>query len=192
MKYLPAWLTASLSALLLLSASPSSAAQAEAQLADDAIDLPPVHQVVTSPNQLFLLVLQSPDGWATPQPTAALYSLDDRQCQRLWQRSLPQSYGPRFALVSNSGTTLLLDEWINVASDYAVFLLDPAGQLIAQHSFDQVAAMLPLSRAEIVERSRFGWWIAATPVLLTDGQQAQVDTAGQHLLIDLDNGQLRL
>lgn len=190
MKYLPAWLTAGLSALLL-SASPSPALPAEAQLADDAIDLPPVHQIVTSPNQAFLLVLQSPDGWATPQPVAALYSLDQRQCQRLWQRSLPQSYGPRFALVTDSGTTLLLDEWINVASDYAVVLLDPAGQLIAQHSFDQVAAVLQVPRAEIVERSRFGWWIGAAPSLQADGQQAEVAAAGQRLLIGLEDGQLR-
>ncbi|MEM8810103.1 MAG: hypothetical protein AAGF01_29135, partial [Cyanobacteria bacterium P01_G01_bin.38] len=109
----------------------------------------------------------------------------------LWQQPLPQEYGPRFVSVGAEGEVLLLDEYINVASPYAVMVMDLSGEVVAQHSFDDVQAVVDIPRAEMVEQAETGWWISASPEWEGDAQ-VSVATSGKTLVIDLTNGQLSL
>jgi hypothetical protein len=180
-------------AVLLLGATGGAAVGEELpMLGEDAIARPPAHQAIVSPNQSHILVLQSQTGERPQHSIATLYKADGTLCQPQWSQSLPQEYGPRFVLVADDGYTVLLDEWINVASDYAVMVLDPAGQVVSRHSFDAVAAVLRTSRADIVEAARYGWWISSAPILSRDGQAVQVNTAGKRLRIRLTDGRLSL
>ncbi|MBD2260054.1 hypothetical protein [Pseudanabaena sp. FACHB-2040] len=187
-----AGLLGTLTLLLGSASSPSAAAEEMPMLSEDAIARPPAHQAIVSPDQTHILVLQSGAN-DTPQTlTATLYSASGSLCQPQWTQTLPQEYGPRFVLVSDLGYTVLLDEWINVASDYAVMVLNPDGQRVAQHSFDEVAAVLQTPRAEIVEKARYGWWISSAPMLSRNDQTVQVDTAGKRLHIGTTDGRLSL
>ena len=49
-----------------------------------------------------------------------------------WERELPQHHGPRQALVTKSGQVLLMDEWINVLSRYALVPMAPSGVTVAE------------------------------------------------------------
>ncbi|MBD0337247.1 MAG: hypothetical protein ICV62_17305, partial [Cyanobacteria bacterium Co-bin13] len=109
-------------ALLLLGPAglPSAAAEEMPMVSDDAIARPPAHQAVVSPGQTHILVLQSEADGSSQSLMATLYRANGSLCEPQWSRPLPQEYGPRFTLVTDQGYTILLDEWINVASDYAV------------------------------------------------------------------------
>lgn len=157
----------------------------------DAIARPPAQQVITSPNGSHILVLRAPENSADKRLVATFYTVSENLCQPQWSQTLPQEYGPRFVLVNDQGYTVLLDEWINVASSYAVMVLDPSGQVVAQHSFDQVASLLRVPRADVVEQARFGWWISAAPTLNRSGTTVRVPTAGRQLQITVATGQLR-
>lgn len=161
-------------------------------LSNDAIARPPVHQEVVSPNGSYILILTAPENWASKQVDATLYSAEETLCQPLWSKTLPQEYGPRFALVNDQGQVAMLDEWINVASPHAVMVLNSTGQIVTQHGFEDLATRLQISRADIVEAARFGWWISSAPTLSHNGQTVQVRTAGKQLRIDLETGALSL
>ncbi|HEY9879540.1 MAG TPA: hypothetical protein V6D29_13875 [Leptolyngbyaceae cyanobacterium] len=161
-------------------------------LSNDAIARPPVHQERASPSGSHILILTAPENWATKQVDATLYNAQGQICQPLWSKTLPQEYGPRFALVSDQGQVVLIDEWINVASSYAVMLLDASGQVVAQHSFDDLADRLQMSRADIVDAAQFGWWVSRAPSLSRNGNTVQVGTAGKQLKINLETGDLSL
>lgn len=180
-------------AVLLLGATGGAAMEEELpMLGQDAIARPPAHQAIVSPDQSHILVLQSQPGERPQRSVATLYRANGTLCQPQWSQSLPQEYGPRFVLVADAGYTVLLDEWINVASNYAVMVLDPTGQVVRQHSFDAVATVLRTPRANIVEAARYGWWISTAPILSRDGQSVQVSTAGRRLRIRVTDGRLSL
>lgn len=159
-------------------------------ISEDVIARPPLHQEMVSPRGTYILILRGDPDWATKQLTATLYRVSDRLCEPQWTQTLPQEYGPRFVIVNDQGQIALLDEWINVASPYAVMVLDAQGNPVQQFHFDQVAAQLGVPRADIVEAARYGWWITEPPTLREDGQTVQVKTAGKVLDIDLSSGQL--
>lgn len=179
-------------ALLLLGMVSLAGEETSLGVGEDAIAPPPQHQTILSPEKTHILVLQAAEDWSLKQLTATLYEVNDTACQPLWSQVLPQEYGPRFVLVTNQGHTVLLDEWINVASNYAVMVLNAAGQTVAQHGFDAVAQVLQVPRSDIVERARHGWWITREPTLSRDGQTVEVGAAGKRLHITVSNGQLLL
>ncbi|MEM9906941.1 MAG: hypothetical protein AAF921_18135 [Cyanobacteria bacterium P01_D01_bin.44] len=162
---------------------------------EDAIALPPETKTYVSENGRYKLEVSTADGWATPQAEGRLYRLDDGAASEdetlLWQQPLPQEYGPRFVSVGTEGEVLLLDEYINVASPYAVMVMDLSGEVVAQHSFDDVQAVVDIPRAEMVEQAETGWWISDSPEW-EDDAQVSVATSGKTLIIDLTNGQLSL
>ncbi|HEY9761255.1 MAG TPA: hypothetical protein V6D07_01955 [Trichocoleus sp.] len=191
---------ASLAVLLLAPWGMAGALPGEASstmLSNDAIARPPAHQEVVSPNGSYILILAAPVNrdtmtWDTKQVDATLYSTQGTLCQPLWSKTLPQEYGPRFALVNDQGQVALLDEWINVASPHAVMVMNSTGKVVAQHGFEDLAARLQVSRADIVDAARFGWWISRAPALIRNGEMVQVSTAGKQLKIDLETGALSL
>ena len=158
-------------------------------IALDSITLPPESQTFVGGD--YQLVISSADGWQTPVAIAALSKGDEP----LWQKTLPHQYGPRFALVSPLGQVLLLDEHINIASDHAIALINAEGKTIADYSFDDVHRKLQdadrtITRADMVNQAKSGWWISAPPTLIPAGTHAHVETSGTIIQIHLQNGVL--
>ncbi len=157
----------------------------------DQLTYPPRRQTFTTGSYQF--VVAATNQWQTPTATGTLYEGD----RRLWQSNLPHEYGPRFVLVSPTGQVLLVDEFINVASPYALTLLDRAGNVIAQYSFDDIKRTLDVSSAELTQQATSGWWISAPPTLgSTDdaaarsGAIALIQTGGTTLEVNLATGEL--
>ncbi|MGB3292173.1 MAG: hypothetical protein WBB01_04155 [Phormidesmis sp.] len=171
-------------------AQPASPAVIEAA-STDRLSHPPDRQTFTTGPYQF--VVTPANQWQTPTATGTLYKAESR----LWQSNLPHEYGPRFALVSSTGQVLLIDEFINVASPYALTLLDPKGTVIAQHSFDDLKRTLGVSSADLTRQATSGWWISAPPTLSAaadspaiPGQRALIQTGGTTLEVDLLTGEL--
>lgn len=159
--------------------SPTPAAAA------DRMAQPPLHQTFT--NSPYQLIVTATDSWQTPAATGQFYKGDTL----LWQQTLPHQYGPRFVLVSQQGHILLLDEFINVASPYALTLLDADGKTLAQYSFDDIQKTLAIPAATLTQKATSGWWISAAPILKESEGLALVPTGGTILQVDLATGELR-
>lgn len=158
--------------------SPTPAAAA------DRMAQPPLHQsFTTSP---YRLIITAADSWQTPAATGQFYKDDTL----LWQQTLPHQYGPRFALIGPQGHVLLLDEFINVASPYALSLLNAEGQIVAQYSFDDIQKTLAIPAATLTQKASSGWWISAMPTLSESAGSALVPTGGITLQVDLATGEL--
>lgn len=171
-------------------AGPVGAQQTQAGGAVDRITLPDARREFVSPSGQFAFVVSTRDGWTSPRGTGELFSVKGPGRTSLWSRELPQQFGPRFVLIGDLGTVLMLDEWINVKSPYAVLLMDRAGRTVAQHSTDAVQAVLQVPMADIVRMARHGWWIGTPPRLDPAAGVARVETAGRGLLIRLADGHL--
>ncbi len=161
-----------------------------ATVVSDSIDLPPVRREFWSPDRQFLLVVESADDWRTLYPRASL--LDARSAQRppLWSRLLQQQFGPRAALVSAQGQVLLVDEWINVTSRWALMLLDARDRVVASYDHDAVVAALGVPAERVMQQARMGPWLAAAPVLAADGRSARIPAGGRTLVVSMATGQL--
>ncbi|WP_430714064.1 hypothetical protein [Nodosilinea sp. AN01ver1] len=171
---------------------PSLLSQALPMLGRDAIPYPPLLRHDASPAGTYHLVLtleQEAEG--TRRTTASLFETRGDRCQQVWSRPLPHSYGPRLGLVNDSGTVILLDEWINVASPYAIVVMGADGEIKAQHSFDDIVTVTNQSRAEVVEQAAWGFWLSGNPELRRDGAQVSIPTAGGRLTLDLATGDLQ-
>lgn len=155
-----------------------------AELTGDRLRHPPVRQ--SYENGAFRLTIEAIDGWETPSAIAQLYEGNVLR----WQQSLPHEYGPRFAVVGRQGQVLLLDEYINVASEYAIALYSPKGEQIAQYSFDDISQTLDIPAAQLTRWATSGWWISAAPSSTAVTDQVTVQTGGTALIIDLSTGTL--
>jgi hypothetical protein len=158
-------------------------------VAQDTIPKPPQLRHSQSPDGHFHLVLTAVPESGARSVTAALYENQAERCQQVWRQIIPQEYGPRYALVTDNGQTLFLDEWINVASSYAIVVVDRAGSTVAQYGFDDIVMITGTTRADIVAQAQQGFWLGGEPTLLGHDQVA-VPTAGGRLTIDLDTGEL--
>lgn len=176
-------------------------ADSEVAIAPDRLRHPPIRQTFTAGSYQLVITAQDRE-WETPVATAQLSDGD----RLLWQQELPHEYGPRFVLVSPRGQVLLLDEFINVASPYALTLIDQSGEVVAQNSFEDVQKTLQVSLAVLTEQANSGWWISAPPTLGEATHEtahetanssapaqdlyARVKAGGTTLEIDLSTGEL--
>ncbi|MEL6259606.1 MAG: hypothetical protein AAFR12_00935 [Cyanobacteria bacterium J06626_6] len=158
--------------------------QVVAPSSPDRLTHPPLRQTVA--NQGYQFVVSAADGWETPAATGTLYESGTP----LWEVELAHQYGPRFAIVSSTGQVLLIDEFINVASSRAIALYSVQGELMAQHSFDDIQQTLDLPRARLTQKATSGWWVSAPPALNEAGDIGLVQTGGTTLSIDLLTGHL--
>jgi hypothetical protein len=159
---------------------------------NDRIALPPTLEEVTSPSGQYVFAISTPDNWKTTKSVGELFEIVDGARRLLWSRSLPHGFRPRYALMGNQGNVLLLDEWINIKSDYAVMVIDRDNQLIAQHDFDAVQTVLGVPGSEIVTVARYGFWIGAPPLVDPSGKSAEVVAGGKTLAIRLADGHISL
>ena len=151
----------------------------------DSLTRPPTRQTFT--NGAYQLEITAKDSWRSPSTIGKLY----RNGTLLWQKDLPHQYGPRFSMVSPSGQVVLFDEYINVASPYAIALINPTGETTCQYSFDDIKQTLPdVAPADFTRQAASGWWISSLPTLNAAGNFARVETGGTTLELDLATGKL--
>lgn len=166
--------------------------QSSPMLGQDAIPYPPVlrHLISEAGNYHLILTLEQ-DSSGARRTTASLFEATGDRCQQVWSHPLPHSYGPRLALVNNAGTVVLLDEWINVASPYAIVVMGLDGEVKAQYSFDDIVEITDQSRGEVVDQAAQGFWLSGSPEMNPTGAQVSIPTAGGQLTLDLARGELR-
>ncbi|MEL6553939.1 MAG: hypothetical protein AAFQ63_10835 [Cyanobacteria bacterium J06621_11] len=163
----------------------------------DSIALPPVSQTFTAGDYQLVVEAQTlrqdpqqPDRLSTEWQTEAAIAILARNDTLQWEKALPHAYGPRFVVLTTNGQTLLLDEFINVASPYAITLLDAMGNQVAQYSFDEVKSAIALPAATLTQQATSGWWISAPPELSVNEDTVLIQTGGQVLMVDLMTGEL--
>jgi hypothetical protein len=159
-------------------------------IGQDAFPIPPALRHGASPSGDYHLVLTLAEADGRRYTTASLYKATEAVCQLVWSQPLPHSYGPRLALVSDRGIVVLLDDWINVASPRAIVVLDRAGAVMVQHSFDDIVAAIGQSRAAVVDQAAQGFWLAGNPEINRAGSHLSIPTAGGQLTLDLANGEI--
>jgi hypothetical protein len=177
---------------MLLWATTSQGASAGPQrIATDSIPHPATRTEHTSPSGAFQFVVSTPDSWKTAHATGELFLVTGSTPRSMWRRTLPQQFGPRLALVTDRGEVLLLDEWIIRMSSYAVMVITPRGDTLAQWSFDDVQKAMGVEMARIVTHERIGFWIAREPVIEQGATRVVVPTvAAKTLVVSLVDGRL--
>jgi len=158
-----------------------------ATAAADRVDYPPKERRFVSASGVFILIVRAVDGWKTPRVAA---TLSKKGGPVLWQRELPHYHGPRRVLVTDDGHVLLVDEWINVVSRYALTLIGADGKTLASHSAEQVFSLLAVPRRAISEHARFGPWVTEGPELSADGKSALLWAGGRTLKLRLEDGRI--
>ena len=158
----------------------------------DRITLPPQRREFVAPSGRYVFIVSTRDNWKSPRGTGELFSVAGSDRTLLWTRELPQELGPRFVLVNDVGTVLLLDQWINVSTRYAVLLLDRDNRIVAQHSTEDVRTALQVPMNELTRMAKHGWWISAPPTLTPAGDSGRVEAAGKLLTIRLSDGHLSI
>lgn len=171
--------------ILLLAATgiPQSALSADAML------LPAAERSFASPGGHFLLKVRLFDG---RRANAELLDLQGDKPRSLWQLTLLQEQGPRFAVVTDRGTVLLVDEWINVISRHALQLIDRSGRTIAHYPAEHLFKLLAVPRFQITVQAKAGPWISRGPTLSPDQTVAEFQAGGRRLRVDLATGDLRV
>ncbi|MBD2232369.1 hypothetical protein [Phormidium tenue] len=160
-------------------------------LGQDSIPYPPLLRHETSPAGNYHLILTlGKDEAGAQRTTANLFETLGDRCQQVWSHPLPHSYGPRLALVNDAGTVVLLDEWINVASPRAIVVMGLDGQVMAQHSFDDIVDVTGQSRAAVVDQAAQGFWLSGTPEMDITSDRMTIPAAGGQLSLDLATGEM--
>ena len=126
--------------------------QNQAVVPSDRITLPDTKREFHSSSGRFNFVVSTRDGWKSLLATGDLFSVNGLTAKLLWSRGLPQQFGPRFALVNDLGTVLMLDEWININSHYAVLLIDRDNR-----TGNNTVQMLFRRRFGCLQMKSFGW-----------------------------------
>jgi hypothetical protein len=181
--------------MLLFSGRPiptASGQKASREKPMDRITMPPAKRIVRSNDGRFRLELSTEDGWRTRTATARLRDHRDGEPKLVWEQRLPHELGPRFVLISNQGAVVLLDENINVASRYAVSVVDPQGKELATHSFDAVAKALVVTRQKLAAHGKLGVWISSPPRLDNRLGTVTVSAGDKRLSIRLRDGSIYL
>ena len=161
-------------------------------LASDIVPMPPERKEFASPAGDFVFVLFTTDHWRSRKSVGELFQVTQQGRALLWTRHLPHEYRPRYVLLNDNAAVLLIDEWVNIKSRYAVMLLDRDNHVVAQHDLDAVLKVLGVPIATVTQLARHGWWIVSPPVLDAAGEHATVETAGKTLTIRLRDGHLTI
>ena len=151
---------------------------AQTQRMDQRIT-PAEERSFTSPNHKFTLRVFTLDHWKTREPLAVL----SQGKKVIWSSKLPHSHGPRFAVVTNLGVSVLIDESINIASERAVTIVPVAG-LSGQRvwSYSQVRQALGIEPKALSRMAKFGPWVSDSPTL--KGSIVHIAAGGKTLLVD--------
>ncbi len=156
----------------------------------DKLVLPPATREFRSSSGRFVFSVSSADHWKSRVGQARLYAAAGSERTLLWTVALPQERGPRHVLVADSGAVVLMDEWINVPSRYALMLLSPQGKQLVHYGIDALVELLGVSRRAVAEQGRLGIWMSSTPSFSADASTVTFRSAGRQLVLRLADGQL--
>jgi len=177
---------------LAMPALAAAEAMAASAAGADAVIQPPLRRLQRSADRRYRLEVSAVDGWRSPLARGQLWLEAAASPRLIWERLLPQPYGPRRMLVAPGGRVLLLDEASNVRSRHALLLLDLHGHTVLHYSFDQIQAVVDLPAALLVQRALGGsWWLAGAPRLSPNGERLRLPVGGRTLELDLVSGWLR-
>lgn len=157
---------------------------------DDRVALPPTSRRFASRSGRCVLTIAAVDGWKTPRVAATLTVAESDGPRVRWSQELSQQYGPKFALVADSGAAVLFDEWIHVRTPLAIVVLDRQGRLVARHSTEELRVRLGVPPERMVRAASSGLWMAGQPTWSEGDRFAQVAAAGKTLRIELADGAL--
>ena len=156
----------------------------------DRVALPSIRRDVRSPSGSHLLIISADDGWRTPKASGELLRVTAGRTAQVWKRALPEPFGPRFGLVNDAGSTLLVDEWVNTITPHALVLLDVEGSERAHYTFADVEKATGVEGSAIVRMARYGSWLSSVPELDRSGNRVSFGVGGKVLAIDLADGHL--
>src|SRR6516162_1620387 len=91
--------------------------------AADPKNLPPREREFCSASRRYCLAVRTTDDWRSKHALAEMRETGAGN-RIVWSRVLPQELGPRFALVAETGESVLFDEWINTMSPMAIVVLN--------------------------------------------------------------------
>lgn len=151
--------------------------QKDSASAGDQLAHPPLSQSFATGDYRFEVTAS--DQWQTPSTVGQLY----KSGRLLWEKTLPQQYGPRFVVVGSQGQVLLIDEFINVASPYALMLLDVVGEPIATYSFEDIQQVLSVSAAELTSQATSGWWVSDAPQRVQNAAAQSNESITTHVIL---------
>ena len=157
---------------------------------DDSIILPPTWRTFVSPDGKYVFEVFTVDSWKSQTPNGRFAELGSGQENVVWTGGLPHEYGPRYVIVGNNAKVLLIDEWINVKSRYALTIFDPYSVSIRHYDFDYLQDILKVPVARIVEQANSGWWVTAPPQTGPRGVIVQIETAGKILEVNLETSEV--
>lgn len=160
-----------------------------ARLLTDRIDRAPVERKISSPSGRYTLRVHAIDAWKTPRTMA---TLSDASGHARWQMTLPHEGGPRAMLVSDTGTVLFIDEWINVIPRHALVVVTPTGKIVGDHSGESVLTRLNVPRRTIGDLARVGPWRSSDAALSADGRSASLRAGGRTVTISLVDGAIHV
>lgn len=163
---------------------------AAASSGQDEKSRPPASRRFASANGDFQLDVTSPDNWKTSRAHAEMFAVASSGRRSVWSTALPQRYGPALALVSSNGGVLLVDEWINTPSPYALMVLAPNGETVGSHSMNDIAAASGLSPAQLAASAASGPWRSAQPIYEAGQGVMLIEAGGVRLHVDLKTGKL--
>jgi hypothetical protein len=165
----------------------------QGQIDSDRIELPASTVKFLSPNGSYQFFVTTADNWASKTGQGKLIKSTVKKYKVVWKGALPQEYGPRYVLVGLRGEVLMLDEWINVKSKYAITIVNPDLDRVVHYNFDEIQQVLQVPASVMVKQASQGsWWISAPPRLDKSGLIAYVNTAGKVLQINLVEGKILL
>lgn len=179
------WLSVSFALLLLMVAMATVSIQA-APLPADYQQPPEPVRTIFSPQKNFSIVIESQEKHARLK---LLSSSNDSVA--LWTKLLPHQIGPRYGFVSESGTVVLLDEWLNVFSPFAITVFDVNGEELVTYSTDEVASELKISRRQLAQTAKVGPWMRGRPFISDDGKDVVIPMGESKLFVNMVDGSLK-
>jgi len=156
----------------------------------DAISRPAATRTFTSRSGAYTLRLSNHDGWRSATVVGELSRIGKTGPQPVWRKELSQPYGPRFAYISDAGAVVLVDEWRNIPSQFALMAIDPAGHLTAQYTFDKIVEALGVPRRSLSDHARVGIWMTEVPLFSSGQKSMRFKTGGRTMDLTLASGQL--
>jgi hypothetical protein len=151
---------------------------------------PPASRRFTSESGAFQLEVTSSNNWRTSQAHAEMFAVASSGRRSVWSIPLPPRYGPALAVVADTGGALLVDEWINTPSPYALMVIAPDGNTVRTHSMNDIAAASGLPPAQLAASAASGPWMSARPIYLARQRAVLIEAAGIRIHVDLTTGQL--
>jgi hypothetical protein len=173
-----------------LAAALGSLMTAAAASGQDKKSRPAALRRFNSDTGAFQLEVTSSNNWKTSQAHAEMFALASSGRRSVWSIPLPQRYGPALAVVADTGGALLVDEWINTPSPYALMVIAPDGNTVRAHSMTDIATAAGLSPAQLAASAASGPWMSAPPVYLAVPDATLIEAGGVRLRIDLKTGKL--